>query len=162
MGTNGAMVFVVEGERKEQYVHNDSYPEGLGVDVLKWLRKSWEDPAVHEAARNLKPIPVDHPDPTVEEQTALAKYTDLGVSGQSLFDWYCLLRRCQGDPALTLEAGYVYGDAGAATYTYKVDFDAKTFTASDWGGEVFGTWSFADLPKKKAFLKACSQDEYDD
>jgi hypothetical protein len=162
MGTNGAVVYVIDGERKEQYVHNDSYPEGLGVTVLKWLRHAREVPVVYEAARRLKPIVINHPAPTAEEQAALAKYADLGVSERSLSDWYCLLRRTQGDPALTLEAGYVYGDVGGATYTYTVDFDAKTFTASDWSGEVFGTWSFADLPKKKKFLKACSQDEYED
>jgi hypothetical protein len=162
VGTNGAVVYVIDGERKEQYVHNDSDPEGLGVDVLKWLRKAWEDPAVYEAARRLKPIVLNHPDPTEAEQQALAKYADLGVSEKSLSDWYCLLRTTQGDSALTLEAGYVYGDVGGATYTYTVDFDAKTFTASDWGGEVFGSWSFADLPKKKKFLKACTQDEYED
>jgi hypothetical protein len=162
VGTNGAVVYVIDGERKEQYVHNDSDPEGLGVDVLKWLRKSWEDPAVYEAARRLKPINIDHPDPTEAEQHALSKYADLGVSERSLSDWYCLLRTTQGDPARTLEAGYVYGNVGGATYTYTVDFDAKTFTAADWGGNVFGSWSFAELPKKSKFLKACNEDMYED
>jgi hypothetical protein len=117
---------------------------------------------VYEAARRLKPIHVNHPDPTETEQRALAKYADLGVSERSLSDWYCLLRTTQGDPALTLEAGYVYGDVGGATYTYTVDFDAKVFTAADWSGVVFGSWPFTELPKKTKFLKACTQDEYED
>ncbi len=159
MGTNGAVVYVVDGERKEQYVHNDSYPESLGVRLLKWLRKSWDDPATYEAVSALKPIPPNAPDPTPAEQQRLAKYADLNVSNRSLADWYCLLRECQGEPALTLEAGYVYGEGGIGFFTYTIDFDAKTFTVDGYGDLTIACWPFNELPKTKRLLKATIEDE---
>lgn len=161
MGTNGSVVYVIDGDRKEQYVHNDSYPESLGVRLLKWLRKSWDDPATYEAVSALKMIPPNAPDPTPAQQQRLAKYADLGVSNRSLADWYCLLRECQGEPALTLEAGYVYGEGGIGFFTYTIDFDAKTLTAAGYGGEVLGMWSFDELPKRKVFLKQTEPEDED-
>lgn len=160
MGTNGTVVYVVEGESKAQYVHNDSSPDTLGVSLLKWLKKAHADEATYEAVRALKVVPPNPPEPTFEEQQRLRPYADLGVSYQSLEDWYCLLRNCQGDPAATLESGYIYG-AGHVSgfYTYTVDFDAKTFTAAEGSGEVLGRWPFTDLPKKGAFLRTTTSDE---
>lgn len=161
MGTNGSMIFVIDGERKPQYVHNDSFPDTLGVAVLKWLRKEHDRPETYEAVRNLKHV-VNATDPTPEQQAELAEYTDLGVSDQSPLDWYCLLRRCQGDPAATLAAGYVYGEGPDGFFTYTADFDAKTFTAAGYGGEVLGSWSFGELPTKNEFLKLTEEDEDDE
>lgn len=162
MGTNGSMIFVIDGERKGQYVHNDSFPDTLGVAVLKWLKKAHADAATYDAVRMLKAVPMDAPEPTFYEQQRLRSYADLSVSNKTLRDWYCLLRQCQGDPALTLESGYIYGEGGDGFYTYTVDFDAKTFTAADGSGEVLGRWSFTDLPKKGAFLRATTNDDEDE
>lgn len=38
MGTRGFVGFVIDGQEKIGYNHFDSYPDGLGVDVLSWLR----------------------------------------------------------------------------------------------------------------------------
>lgn len=43
MGTRGIMGFVVDGQEKLTYNHYDSYPDGLGLDVLRWLRGLNED-----------------------------------------------------------------------------------------------------------------------
>lgn len=160
MGTNGTLSFVIDGETKSQYVHNDSFPDTLGVAVLKWLKKAHADEATYEAVRALKVVPTDAPEPTFAEQQRLRPYADLGVSHRSLTDWYCLLRQCQGDPAATLESGFIYGDGHVSGfYTYTVDFDAKTFTAAEGSGEVLGRWPFTDLPKKGAFLRTTTNDE---
>jgi hypothetical protein len=37
----------------------------------------------------------------------LSGFTDLGVSRRSDDDWYCLLRKTQGNPALILKSGYI-------------------------------------------------------
>lgn len=159
MGTNGSIIYRIDGEGKEQYVHNDSYPESLGVRVLKWLRKSWDDPETYNAVRALQPIRMNNPDPTAAEQKKLAKYADLGVSNRSLSDWYCLLRECQGEPTLTLESGYIYGEGGVGFFTYTIDFDEKTFTVDGHGGYMIARWRFDELPKTKKFLKATKEDE---
>lgn len=43
MGTSGLMAFVVDGNAKGGYVHWDSYPSGLGADVLEWLHEPDDD-----------------------------------------------------------------------------------------------------------------------
>lgn len=161
MGTNGTMSFVIDGETKSQYVHNDSFPDTLGVTVLKWLKKAHADESTHAAVRALTPVPMNAPEPTFDEQQRLRPYADLLVSGKTLADWYCLLRNCQGDPILTLESGFIYGEGSDGFFTYTADFDAKTFTAAGYGGEVLGRWSFDELPKKKVFLKQTEPEDED-
>ena len=39
MGTRGAWGFKLNGENKITYCHFDSYPSGLGMDVVKTLTK---------------------------------------------------------------------------------------------------------------------------
>jgi hypothetical protein len=165
MGTSGNMAFVVDGQTKAGYVHYDAYPSELGANVLAWLRIEHAKPETLDAVRKLVVVN-DETTPTVEQQAALAKYANTNVSMKSLDDWYCLLRECQGNPALTLEAGYMYGDTKLAPYrtgyfgeyTYIVDFDKRTFTASGYG-HLLGHWSFDELPTKDEFLKLTEEDE---
>ena len=167
MGTSGAMVFVIDGERKAGYTHFDGYPDGgLGSDLLAWLHVEKDKPETYEAVRALKVVNADSPQPTPDEIDRLRGYANLNVSGKRLTEWYCLLRECQGNPALTLEAGYIdatdvvepYRLGYGNEYTYVVDFDAKTFTA--WGhGKRLGTWSFAGLPTKEQFIDQVTEDE---
>lgn len=165
MGTRGLMAFVVDGETKAGYVHFDSYPSGLGADVLDWLRASWQRYEVYALVRSLKVVD-DDTAPTPEQIEALKRYANTNVSSRQLDEWYVLLRETQGDPAATLEAGYMYGDTKIepyrvgyfGEYTYVVDFDAKAFTA--WGhGKRLGTWSFAGLPTKEQFIDQVTEDE---
>lgn len=168
MGTSGNMAFVIDGETKSGYVHFDSYPSGLGADVLAWLRIEHAKTETLDAVRKLGVVN-DETTPTYEQITALKQYANTTVSAQSLDDWYCLLRECQGSPALTLEAGYIYGDTKLepyrsgyfGEYTYVVDCDAKTFTASGYG-QLLGHWSFDALPTKNEFLKLTENDEDED
>jgi hypothetical protein len=37
MGTRGLIGFVIKGRRRATYNHFDSYPEGLGFDVLRFI-----------------------------------------------------------------------------------------------------------------------------
>jgi hypothetical protein len=108
MGTRGFVGFVVDGTEKITYNHFDSYPEGLGVDVLAFLTANVADAdKIAEDARRLRPVD-ENSKPTKAERLRFAKFTDSGVSGGD--DWYAILRRTQGDLAAILEAG-VYGDA---------------------------------------------------
>lgn len=165
MGTSGNMAFVLDGETKSGYVHFDSYPEGLGADVLVWLRENWQRYEVYALVRSLKVVD-DDSKPTAEQIEALRQYANTNVSSKQLNEWYVLLRKTQGDPAATLKAGYMYGDHKVEPYrlgygneyTYVIDFDAKAFTASGYGKQL-GCWAFDALPTKAAFLEQTTEDE---
>lgn len=133
MGTRGFIGFVVNGTEKIAYNHSDSYPGGLGLDVLGWLRKAH----LGGAKRKATELRVVDPNssPAAEDIEQLRGYTNLNVGTRSVDDWYVLLRGTQGNPAAMLDAG-VIEDAGQfpmdsvmAEYGYLVDFDAETFEA---------------------------------
>ena len=95
MGTRGAVGFRIHKEDKVTYNHSDSYPSGLGQDVLDFIKtNSLED--IKRAAHNLMVIDGET-EPTLNQIKECAKWTDTSVSNQSLKDWYCLLRKAQGN-----------------------------------------------------------------
>ena len=105
MGTRGAWGFRIDGADKVTYNHFDSYPDGLGDNLVSWLRKKGgRFGKLTAEARSLRVID-RKARPTEEEKVRLRPFADLGVSGQSLDDWYCLLRETQGYPDRTLDAG---------------------------------------------------------
>lgn len=131
MSTRGFITFVIDGQEKTAYNHSDSYPDYLGVQVLKWLRGA-DIPAVTEEARALRVAPADST-PTAEDVQRLLKYANLGVGEQSPEDWYCLLRETQGEPGAMLDAGVIEDasdfptDSLFAEWGYVIDFDAQVF-----------------------------------
>lgn len=134
MGTSGFMGIVVDGKQKIGYAHWDAYPAALGCDTLDALRTllAEDRKGARKRAQALKVVTQDTP-PTPDEQRALARFADQGVSTKALDEWYVLLRRTQGDLGAVLDAGYVE-DASQAPYDslysewgYLVDFDAKVF-----------------------------------
>jgi hypothetical protein len=165
MGTRGLMAFTVDGTTKAGYVHFDAYPSGLGADVLAWLRVEHAKPETLDAVRKLVAVN-DETEPTTEQIEALKQYSNTNVSTKQLDEWYVLLRETQGNPALTLEAGYMYGVTKVEPYRlgcgheylYIVDFDAKTFSASGYGHDL-GTWSFDQLPTKADFIAQTEDDD---
>jgi len=131
MGTRGFISFNVDGDLKTAYNHFDSYPDGLGLAVLRYLRAvtaAGAMPEIREKARALRVVDGETK-PTPEEIEQLRPYSDEGVSRQTLDDWYCLLRRTQGNPGLILEAGVIEdasefpGDSLFAEWGYVIDFD---------------------------------------
>lgn len=55
MGTRGFICFVIDAKEKTAYNHYDSYPDGLGLHVLTWLRESDID-IIREQARSLRVV----------------------------------------------------------------------------------------------------------
>ena len=95
MGTRGCYGFRKNGIDKLAYNHYDSYPDGLGSDVIKFCKETTvkEMNAIFD-----KIILVDESGmPTPEQIAECHKYYDGSVSSQSVEDWYCLLRHAQGD-----------------------------------------------------------------
>lgn len=105
MGTRGTWGFVLDQEEKLTYNHFDSYPEGLGVDLVAWLREQ-DIEALKDQVRALRLV--DDDTPPTQEEIARAKGLELhdgNVSTGSEVEWYSLLRGAQGDPGLTLTMG---------------------------------------------------------
>ena len=130
MGTRGAWGFVHEGREYLTYNHFDSYPDGLGGDLLRWAAgvTSWDSVRNDVTLLRL----VDSQDtPTPDELTSYAASLDSRVSSGD--DWYALLRGNQGDPAATLAAGVMIEgntfpvDSLFCEWAYVFDLDAGTF-----------------------------------
>src|SRR3989337_2452578 len=100
MGTRGLMGFYKNGITKATYNHFDSYPSGLGNDVLEALRgRNIED--LNRVFENLIMVS-KYERPTAEQQEQLKIFSDATVSSQSLTEWYVLLRATQGHLELYL------------------------------------------------------------
>jgi hypothetical protein len=95
MGTRGAYGFVLNGREIATYNHYDSYPEGLGVEVLGFVSET-SDKELRQIAEGIELVDESFK-PTKEQVEACKEWTDLGVSNQSVEDWYCLLRKAQGN-----------------------------------------------------------------
>lgn len=133
MGTRGFVGFVVDGVEKIAYNHFDSYPSGLGIDVLAWLRIAGDLNAAREAAQALRVVDPES-EPTDEDIERLGGYLNSNVGERrERPDWYQLLRETQGNPAAMLDAGVIEDaanfplDSLFAEWGYIVDFDAEVF-----------------------------------
>lgn len=133
MGTRGFVGFVVDGTEKIAYNHCDSYPDGLGSDVLGWLRKEHHGHIKRKAAE-LRVVD-ESSTPTADDIERLAPYANTRVGTQKTDDWYVLLRETQGNPAAVLDAGVMLDggefprDSLFAEYGYLVNLDDQTFEA---------------------------------
>lgn len=145
MSTRGAVGFVVDGKLKLAYNHSDSYPSGLGQDVVDFLITLFNGPdfvmqesyalnmeALKEKVRALK---IAKGKPTEADKKHYAPHADLGVSNQSLDDWYCLLRNFQGVDGLKAIVGGILKHTDDANtfpenslfceWAYVIDLDGK-------------------------------------
>lgn len=119
MGTRGLLGLVVNDTVKATYNHYDSYPSGLGQDVVRDI-KSFLDPdaeddlsALVTLAEKLQVVDEDVP-PTAEQIEEFKVYADRGVSTGSLDEWYVLLHRIQGGLSSYLHAGVMVDSSAFA------------------------------------------------
>jgi hypothetical protein len=128
MGTRGFLGFVVDGDAKITYNHYDSYPSGLGINVLAWARQI-DVSKVREQVRALRLVS-ESAAPSAEEAIQYALHTDSRVSDGD--DWYATLRHLQGDPQGYLDAGVMPDASDFPTnslfceWGYLVDLDRQT------------------------------------
>lgn len=138
MGTRGFVGVVVDDEIKIGYNHFDSYPSGIGVDVLKDVKELVTDlDGYRAAARALKPVPEGEHDEN-----------------------YSRLRALQGKLLDTLRAGEIV-DAGDfpvdslfCEWGYLVDLDHDTF-------DVYKGWQKSP-PKDGRWAGRPTQQELDE
>lgn len=134
MSTRGFIGFVADGIEKIAYNHSDSYPDGLGIEMLVWLR-GVHLPHLRQQVIELRVVAPDS-EPTDNDIKALKRYYNGSIGGPSARPtWYQLLRETQGDPAAMLNAGVIEdasnfpGDSLFAEYGYVVDLDTNVFEA---------------------------------
>lgn len=108
MSTRGIMGFRLDGKDKLAFNHWDSYPEGLGEQVVNQfndLYKFFGLEFIKDRVRNLQLInPETYRKPTYDEEKKFEQYCDFRWGGSS-DNWNCLLEKTQGELKATLECG---------------------------------------------------------
>lgn len=105
MGTRGAIGFRLDEKDYLAYNHYDSYPSGLGREVVQQIHQM-PMADLPSAVRALTLV-TDETPITAEVIERCRACTDLEVSEQSTQDWYCLLRGAQGNLLAYLAVGYM-------------------------------------------------------
>lgn len=95
MGTRGAYGFYAEGEAKVSYNHSDSYPCGLGSNVLEFVKET-PDIELAEIAARVKPVDSDAK-PTAKQLAGLGDWYNPDEAGGERGTWYNAIRSVQGD-----------------------------------------------------------------
>ncbi len=95
MSTNGALGTKLNGVYKIAYNHMDSYPDGLGAEVVNFASKKKNIKNLKKRIPFVKMVS-NNDTPTKEDIKKYSNYANLSVSDQSKKDWYCLLRNTQG------------------------------------------------------------------
>lgn len=129
MGTRGLLAFHTEALTTLTYNHYDSYPGGLGLTVLGWLRNVVAEGHVDRCAERAATLRhVEGQDACDPEYLALAAAN--GVSTGS--DWYAALREDQGHPGAILDRGIVVASTEAwpadslfCEWGYVIDFEKQ-------------------------------------
>jgi hypothetical protein len=151
MGTRGFVAFVADERETVTYNHWDSYPEGLGIVVLEFVRELTEHTEVEyrEKAAHVKHVDDDVP-PTRDQVVELIGHANLGVSTGQAAEWYVLLRETHGKPGLILDVGYAEHapkwplDSLFAEWGYVIDFDRRkleVYTGFQHSVPEFGRWA---------------------
>ncbi|KAI9709320.1 MAG: hypothetical protein M1820_003440 [Bogoriella megaspora] len=147
MGTRGLIGFKSKGRRRATYNHFDSYPSGLGADIVKFLLSltpdQWEK--MIEQTNKIHWIRTDENEsvePELQEKYSKLGFSDTTVGKRDLGDVYCLLRNVQGAAALqpildgTLQHlkdnSDFAKDALFCEWAYYIDFEERTLEV--WKG----------------------------
>jgi len=176
MGTRGSYGVRIDQCDKLTYNHFDSYPEGLGQQIVEQTRalmKSVGIEGIREKARAMRLVTGDGKTST-DEQVKLAKYADTTVSTGKLTEWYVLLRKMQGDLTANLREGVMIDDNGFiqdslfCEYAYILNLDSEELEIYDgfqkerpaesryagdapdngyWGCKLVATFPLAAIPE---------------
>ena len=95
MGTRGAYGFHKDGVDKITYNHFDSYPIGLGADVAAFVCQHTDEEMNAIFDRII--LVATNEKPTGDQIAECMPFFDGNVSEQTPEDWYCLLRKAQGN-----------------------------------------------------------------
>lgn len=150
MGTRGTVGFIIDNERKSSYQQYDSYPSGVGLDVLAFVRQIADPESgvsralVDALARELRVVP-ENGKPTADDLKLIGDVYHQNVSSGD--DWYSYLRSTQGKPALILDSGYATGHDlfGSEVYDYVINLDSDVLVVYKYGKQI-AAYPFTALP----------------
>lgn len=160
MGTRGLVGVVIDDTPKATYNHFDSYPTGLGLDVVKFVQGlDWENlDADREAFQNLTLVD-ESENPTDEQIDVLnARGIDSPVAVSTGVDWYAWLREAQGNLSEYLRIGFMpngttFGsDSLFCEWGYLVNLDNQTvevYRGFQTEPHTEGYWS--DVPTQNGY-----------
>lgn len=154
MSTRGYISWTINGRTTFTYNHCDSYPAGLGVQVLDALHDPALTPQALACLRQLDELA----DATPADIAAFSAHRR-SVSTDT--DNYSLLRDLQGDLQGMIKAGVVAvidGPSNDGEYGYELDYDAPiptfTVTVNDYptGWRTLATYQLDALPTQKELV----------
>ena len=127
MSTRGAYGFYKDGVSKITYNHFDSYPEELGLDIIKYIKSK----PIEEMNADFNSITMvnGNDKPTTEQFLKCAEYYNYNVSSKSPEKWYCLLPEAQGDLDASAKIGIMIDsqefmkDSLFCEYAYIINLD---------------------------------------
>jgi len=167
MGTRGCVCFKVNEKFFGMYNHYDSYPEGLGINILEELRKmiDWKD--VKENINNIELIKDEESKPTKEHIKKYSKYANTAVGGSmdniKINTYYQLLRNLQGeiteymngDIGIMVDSSEFIKDTLFCEYYYVIDLDKMKFESyCNYDGEnLLSEYKLNKLPSNKKYEK---------
>ncbi len=102
MGTRGAVGFRIDGTDRVTYNHYDSYPSGLGEVVVAFCKRT-KDIDLAPFVRGIRLVDQGVPPRQSEIEKYRQQEFDGSMSSGRLQDWYCLLRKTQGQLDFYLE-----------------------------------------------------------
>lgn len=96
MGTRGAYGFRKGEQDKLTYNHFDSYPSGLGLTIMGFIRDNTDEnmEAIFDKIQLVNESDV----PTPEQAKGCEEWTNQDALNDRGGDWYCVLRAAQGQP----------------------------------------------------------------
>lgn len=169
MGTRGLVGFRVDETDYLSYQQYDSYPSGVGQQVLDELKGLLGEQQVAELKDHVRSIRLVSSDdePNDEEREQYMQYWENVSNGK---DWYSFLRECQGHIAMWLKAGVMIDsknfikDSLFCEWAYIVNLDTlklevyKGFQTTPNKGRYKGRKSSSWKPKYdgESFYYPCS------
>lgn len=146
MGTRGAVGFILKGENYITFNSMDSYPSGLGKEVIEFIKEN-NLCELKETVSELKVVD-DNAKPTPREFNVCASIYNKSTAPDS---WFELLQGLNGIEALVkvpymLDYSYFLYDSLFCEWAYIVNFDTKKLEVYKGANKTIGKGRYADIP----------------